>query len=68
MSDHLLSVEQLSLRDEVRLFAREKINRQLLLDMDAEKIRYPRDYIQLLTEQQLLGIRFPPEWGGRGLN
>ena len=35
--------------------------------MDAEKVHYPREYIQLLAEQQLLGLRFPPEWGGRGL-
>lgn len=68
MSDFLLSPEQRSLRDEARTFAREKVSRQLLLDMDAEKIHYPRKYIQLLAEQHLLGLRFPPEWGGRGLN
>jgi acyl-CoA dehydrogenase len=68
MSDFLLSPEQLSIRDEARMFAREKISHQLLLDMDAEKIHYPREYIQLLAEQRLIGIRFPPEWGGRGLS
>jgi alkylation response protein AidB-like acyl-CoA dehydrogenase len=64
MSDYTLTPEQLSLRDEARSFAREKISRQLLLDMDAEKIHYPREYIQLLANQQLLGLRFPHEWGG----
>ncbi len=67
MSGCLLSLEQCSLRDEARRFAREKITRQLLLDMDAEKVHYPSEYIQLLAAQQLLGLRFPPEWGGRGL-
>ena len=67
MSDSLFSQEQLSLRDEARRFAREKISRQLLLDMDAEKIHYPHEYIQQLGEQKLLGLRFPHEWGGRGL-
>jgi alkylation response protein AidB-like acyl-CoA dehydrogenase len=67
MSDCLLSLEQLRIRDEARKFAREKISRQLLLDMDAEKVHYPREYIQLLAEQRLLGIRFPHECGGRGL-
>ena len=67
MSDCMLSPEQRTLRDEARRFAREKISPQLLLDMDAEKVHYPREYIQLLAEQQLLGLRFPPEWGGRGL-
>jgi acyl-CoA dehydrogenase len=68
MSDFLLSSEQHSLRDETRTFAREKVSRQLLLDMDAEKVHYPREYIELLAQQHLLGLRFPPEWGGRGLN
>ncbi len=67
MSDCLLSQEQRSLRDEVRRFAREKVSRQLLLEMDAEKVHYPHEYIQLLAGQHLLGLRFPPEWGGRGL-
>ncbi len=67
MSDCMLSPEQRTLRDEARRFAREKISPQLLLDMDAEKVHYPREYIQLLAAQQLLGLRFPPEWGGRGL-
>jgi alkylation response protein AidB-like acyl-CoA dehydrogenase len=68
MSDFLLTSEQRSIRDEARTFAREKVSRQLLLDMDAEKVRYPREYIQMLADQHLLGLRFPPEWGGRGLN
>jgi hypothetical protein len=66
-SDCLLTSEQLNLRDEARLFAREKVSRQLLLDMDAETTHYPRTYIQDLASQHLLGLRFPVEFGGRGL-
>jgi acyl-CoA dehydrogenase len=68
MSDYLLSLPQRSIRDEARMFAREKISRQFLLDLDAEKIHYPHEYIELLAEQKLIGIRFPTEWGGRGLS
>jgi len=68
MSDLLLSPEQRSLRDEARSFVREGVTRQLLLDMDSEKIHYPREYIQMLGVYHLLGLRFPPEWGGRGLD
>lgn len=68
MSDFLMTQEQQSLRDEVRAFVREKVTRQLLMDMDEEKIRYPREFIQMLATQNLLGLRFPVEWGGRGLN
>ncbi len=68
MSDFLLTPEQKSLRDEVRTFTRTRVSRQLLLDMDAETIHYPREYIERLAAQQLLGLRFPTDWGGRGLN
>ncbi|MBI5839564.1 MAG: acyl-CoA/acyl-ACP dehydrogenase [Chloroflexi bacterium] len=67
MSDAILTTEQRSLRDEARTFAREEVPRQLLLDMDAEKVHYPREYIQKLAARHLLGLRFPQEWGGRGL-
>ncbi len=68
MSDFLLTPEQLDLRDETRSFVRAGVSRQLLLDMDAETIHYPRIYIEKLAEHHLLGLRFPSEWGGRGLN
>jgi len=68
MSDFLLTPEQIRLRDEARQFARNEVPRQLLIDMDAEKVRYPREYIQKLAEHHLLGLRFPQEWGGRGLD
>ena len=68
MSDVILTAGQRSLRDEARTFAREEVPRQLLLDMDAEKVHYPREYIQKLAVRNLLGLRFPQEWGGRGLD
>jgi acyl-CoA dehydrogenase len=68
MNDITLTPEQLSLRDEVRTFAHTGVTRQLILDMDSEKIHYPREYIQKLGASQLLGLRFPLEWGGRGLD
>jgi alkylation response protein AidB-like acyl-CoA dehydrogenase len=68
MSDLTLTPSQRSLRDEVRTFVREEVPRQLLLNMDAEKIAYPREYIQKLAIHHLLGLRFSPDWGGRGLD
>ena len=67
MLDLLLTAEQRVLRDEARAFVRE-VPRQLLIDMDADKVRYPRDYLQNLAARKLLGVRFPKEFGGRGLN
>jgi acyl-CoA dehydrogenase len=68
MSDALLTPQQRDLRNEARLFVRQSVSRQLLLDMDAEKVRYPREYIQNLAQHHLLGLRFPAEHGGRGLD
>ncbi len=68
MLDILLTDEQRALRDEARAFARVEVPRQLLLDMDADKVRYPREYLQKLSAKRLLGLRFPREFGGRGLN
>jgi alkylation response protein AidB-like acyl-CoA dehydrogenase len=68
MSDILFTPTQRSLRDQVRLFVQQEVPRQLLLDMDAERVRYPREYIQKLAANRLLGLRFPETWGGRGLD
>jgi len=68
MIDITLTPEQRNLRDEARTFALERVTRQLILDMDSEKIHYPREYIQVLAACNLLGLRFSPEWGGRGLD
>ena len=66
MFDWMLTPEQKRLRDEVRVFVR-SVPRQLILDMDADKVRYPREYIGWAAERNLLGLRFPVEYGGRGL-
>jgi acyl-CoA dehydrogenase len=66
MLEPLLTEEQRMLRDEVRAFVK-SVPRQLLLDMDADRVRYPRDYVEEAARRKLLGLRFDPQWGGRGL-
>jgi len=63
----LLTDTQLKLRDEARAFVREDVPRQLILDMDAGKVTYPREYLERAAARNLLGLRFPVEYGGRGL-
>jgi hypothetical protein len=65
--DALLTAEQRKLRDEVRDFVRNEVPRSLLIDMDSDKVRYPKEYVQKLAKKNLLGLRFPPKYGGRGL-
>jgi acyl-CoA dehydrogenase len=66
MFDAILTPEQKALRDEVRAFVK-GVPRQLILDMDADRVRYPREYVEEAAQRNLLGLRFPKEYGGRGL-
>jgi hypothetical protein len=67
MFDVLLSDEERKVRDEVRAFVRDRVPPQLLKDMDADRIQYPREYVEMLGAENLLGMRFPTAVGGRGL-
>ena len=66
MFDFMMTGEQKKLRDEARAFTK-WVPKQLILDMDAEKIQCPREYLQEAGRRNLLGIRLPKEYGGRGL-
>jgi alkylation response protein AidB-like acyl-CoA dehydrogenase len=66
MIDAILTDAQRSLRNEAREFAR-AVPRQLILDMDADEVRYPRQFLEEGARRNLLGLRFSPEDGGRGL-
>ncbi len=67
MIEAMLTEGQRSLRSEARGFVK-SIPRQLLLDMDADKVKYPRQYLEEAAKRGLLGLRFPSEYGGRGLS
>ena len=67
MFDFMMTDDQKKLQDEVRDFVR-SVDRQLILDMDAEKVQFPREYLEEVGKRGLLGLRFSTKWGGRGLN
>ena len=67
MIESLLTEEQKKLRDKVRAFVK-GVPRQLLLDMDADLVQYPREFVEEAAQRGLLGLRFPREYGGGGLN
>lgn len=66
MLDAILTPGQRGLREEMRAFV-SSVPRQLILDMDADRVRYPREYVEEAARLKLLGLRFPVEYGGRGL-
>jgi len=64
--ESLLTPDQRKLRDEVRAFVKD-VPRQLLLDMDAGVAPYPKQFLEDAARRNLLGLRFPKKYGGRGL-
>ncbi len=66
MFEAMLTEKRRRLRDHVREFVRD-VPRQWILDMDADRVQYPRGFVQDAGRRNLLGLRFPAEYGGRGL-
>lgn len=67
MFDYLLTDEQKQLKQEAREFVK-TIPRQMILDMDADKIRFPKEFLQEAGRRNLMGCRYPKKWGGRGMD
>jgi alkylation response protein AidB-like acyl-CoA dehydrogenase len=65
--DFLFTEQQLKLRDEVRDFVK-WVPRQMILDMDADRIKFPREFLSEAGRRNLLGCRHPQKWGGRGVD
>ena len=66
MFEVFLTKEQKSLMKEARDLVK-WVPRQLILDMDDEKITFPKEWIEESGKRNLLAIRTPKEYGGRGL-
>ena len=65
--DFLFTKEQLNLRDEVRDFVK-WVPRQMILDMDSDKIKFPKEFLREAARRNLLGCRHPKQWGGRAMD
>ena len=67
MFDFIMTEEQKKLRDEARDFTK-WVPRQMILDMDAEKIQFPHEYLKECGRRNLLGIRIDKKYGGHWLS
>jgi len=65
-SETLLSESERSLLKEARSFTK-WVPRKLVLDMDAERVSFPVEFLREAGHLNLLGLRFSEEWGGRNL-
>jgi len=68
MYDYLLSEKSKKFREEVQEFVKDAVHPSLVRKMDNNEIQYPNEWLHALAKQNLIGIRFPKEYGGRGLN
>jgi len=66
MLEVFLTEERKKFRREVQDFVK-GIPRQLILDMDADKIEFPYEFVREAGKRNLLGIRFLKKYGGRDL-
>ena len=67
MYDFLLTEEQRRVRDEARDLVK-WVPRQMILDMDTDAIKFPKEFLQEAGRRNLLGCRYPVKWGGRGMD
>ena len=67
MFDYMLTQDQLGIRDEVRDLVK-WVPRRMILDMDRDEIRFPKEFLQEAGRRNLLGCRYPKKWGGRDMD
>ena len=67
MFDFLLNDEGIRIRDEARDLVK-WVPRQMIIDMDQDKIRFPKEFLQEAGRRNLMGCRYPKQWGGRDLD
>ena len=57
-----------AIADETREFVKKEVAPDYLRAMDRDEIKFPRELYEKYAAHNLLGLRFPKEYGGRGLN
>lgn len=67
MYDFMLTDVERAVKLEAREFVKNEVSHDLIKAMDKDEIKYPREYVKALGDRNLLGLRFPEKWGGRGL-
>ncbi len=68
MYDFLLGPDERTVKEEARRFVREEVSSEFLRKMDKDEITYPKEFVKKLGERNLLGLRFPEKFGGRGMS
>lgn len=64
MEDFLLSEDEKKVKYEVRKVVRD-VPHQLIRDIESEKVKFPREFINLIAGAGVVGLRFQKKYGGR---
>ncbi|MGC8604763.1 MAG: acyl-CoA dehydrogenase family protein [Desulfomonilaceae bacterium] len=67
MFEFLLNEEQRKIRDEARALVK-WVPREMILDMDSDKIKFPKEFLREAGRRNLFGSRYPKQWGGRDMD
>ena len=68
MFDYIISEEAKQIKEEVRAFIRDEVPHELIKKMDNNEVQYPTEYLKKLGAHNMIAMRTPKEYGGRGLN
>jgi hypothetical protein len=64
VEDILLSDDERRIKYEVRKFVQD-VPHELIRDIESEKVKFPREFLELIAGAGIVGLRFPKEHGGR---
>lgn len=67
MFDYMLTEDQITIRDGARDLVK-WVPRQMILDMDNDDIRFPKEFLREAGRRNLMGCRYPKKWGGRDMD
>jgi alkylation response protein AidB-like acyl-CoA dehydrogenase len=68
MDDFMLDESARAIRDRTREFVKNEVDPEYLRRMDRDEIRYPRELYEAYARHNLLGLRFPKEYGGQEMS
>jgi butyryl-CoA dehydrogenase len=67
MFDHLLTEAQKDVVAQARDLVR-WVPREMILAMDQDRLQFPKEFLREAGRRNLLGTRYPLQWGGRGMD
>ena len=68
MNEFMLDERARAAQDTAREFVKNEVEPEYLRRMDRDEIRFPRELYESYARHHLLGLRFPTQYGGQGMD